>query len=304
MAHKKHKFIPRSRAVRIRELILLGLLFVFALITVYVSSSHSSKFGLLSEPIRQNFPAVVTQFEIGVLEQPAFLSLDVQNGNIEEGEQFVAQVEDPRIPPDPLELNAFNTNTGTAIVLEWVKPASSLELFINIYRAENSGVRTRIAEHVEGTTWIDTSVTAEASYTYEVSIATLADEVWYESSGVLKAVVKAEDTINPLPPTDVVIVPDTLDDGTIVLKVEWTQPENATEVNVYRSSIYGNRGSLLGTVQTTEPGEYIDTSVIPNIQYWYTLVSVDAAQNMSSFDFVLPAPGNKNPFDYTQVTGE
>lgn len=305
MARKKHKFIPRSRAVRIRELVLLGLLFVLAGVTLYISSSHDSTFGLLSEPVRQNFPKVVTQFQTNVLDDPAFLSLELNDDTTQTGTQTSAELEDPKIPPEAVNISAFNENTGDAIVLEWTKPDSSLSLKTNIYRSTSSdSTPTLVAEHLDGMTWVDTTVEAKTTYTYQVTMANEVDGTWYESSKSLQAIVEAKDTINPLPPTNVTVERTTTDDGSLALKISWTQPANAAEVEIYRSSIYGNRGSLLTTVDTTEAAQYLDTTAKANVQYWYTLVSVDASQNVSSGDFAFPAPGNKNPFDYTTITGE
>jgi hypothetical protein len=155
-------------------------------------------------------------------------------------------------------------------------------------------------------TWVDMSVVPGTTYTYRIRMVTQdsADEKWYESTNGLEAVMKAEDTINPLPPEHISITHTTLESGKDALKIAWTQPADATQVKIYRSTIYGNQGSLLGSVQTTATGEYIDSDVSPNVQYWYTLVSVDAADNASSGHFALPAPGNDYPFNYQLVTGE
>lgn len=290
------------RAVRAREVILGILLCLLTGITVYVAQTNTTSFGLV-QPIRQDFPSIVTDFPTEILYDTTFLEFDVQESR-DADEQVSAALIDPRQLPEPVAMTAVNTKVGNAIVLTWELPKTPTSLYSTIDRIQGP-TTVRLAEHIAETTFVDDTVVTGETYTYTVT--TVAQdpktEKWYESARGISATVQAIDDLAPLAPTQVSIAQDDENDVT-GLRITWVHPEHASEVRIYRSDRYGQRGVLLSSVETSASPEYRDETAQPYTTYWYTLVSVDAAGNMSSDDVALPTIGNTTPFEYTVITGE
>jgi len=122
-----------------------------------------------------------------------------------------------------------------------------------------------------GTSFSDTGLTQDTSYTYAVSAYDAAGNNSAEASISLKTQ-KAPDTTKPSVPSSVIATPTSPTQITISWKAS-TDNEGVTGYNIFRD------GNQIDTVTTVS---YQDTGLTPSTAYTYTVDAFDAAGNESN----------------------
>lgn len=347
---KQHKLDERRRLQRqhplmtIKELLLVALVAILAGLSIYISQDNHTSFGLLSQVAYADVIPVITSFRTGVLTDERLLDLQIRSP-YKSYDQVEGFVQNPSDPPPLESFTALNTRVGGEIGLYWTLPDTTLldNVAVNVYRklADESDLKEQlVVERSTETAFVDGTVKNGSVYMYR-AVTVAKDEKKqkdYESKESLIVTVVPSDQIPPQAPTEVTVLPVVgSTDGQNGLMVEWTNPtdEDFDHSEIYRSTVFGDRGDLLVRIERTEnttfvdpsvkPGDrkeytvltfvseeatpsittvdaadsthYLDQSVLPNVHYYYTIVAYDDAGNSSSDDFQVPAAGNDSPFE-------
>ena len=212
-------------------------------------------------------------------------------------------------PLPPQNVKVEDTTRGRALIISWELPDYVNFNRIRIYRATQQGVLgeeiTTLGENSATkkfpTLYRDTGLTDNIRYYYHVVTVNKDDKpssVTEEPSGV------PTDIFPPEAPKDV----EAKAVGAKSVEISWQNPDNEdfVSVNVYRSSQRGVLGSIIysdGTGETSESDPQrqaiIDTNIVANTPYYYTVTSVDGNGNESSTD-ILGVPfrsSDYNPFE-------
>lgn len=280
----------RAGGTRMKEVLLVSLVIVLAAVVGYTSQETHTAFGILDQPVYAHGVPVVTSFADGSLSGAQVLQLDVPSTG-SGAVQAPATLIVPTHPEPVRNVQAINTRVGKEVALFFDRPATVAA--VNIYRNEEL-----LVEHWTEEQYIDTELENGVSVVYRVTSVATVDGVDYlaDSSGTATAV--PSDQIPPFQPTTIMVtsVNDPVEgEG---LQITWTMPadDDLDHITLYRSEVYGNRGDAVTTLPADGDSSYRDTSVQPNVTYYYTVVAVDAAGNASSGDFSIPTPGNPSPF--------
>lgn len=293
MNHKRH-WLPSFTA---KEWTLISLILVLAGLALYTARYNESAFGLIdSEDTTTG--RVVSSFPTETLSDEQVLALD-----LDAVPQTQTQVETTflnRTHPAPVAgLAAFNTRVGGEVVLFWSRPdgVESVNIYRSTTNANTPSADELVAAHMTEESFLDTGLENARTYTYRVVSVNTFNEKEYTSDTAPTVTVVPADTIPPLAPTNVVIT-STQNDNQNGVHIEWVNPTavDFDQVMIFRSFTYGIRGEQIGTVKQNETPAFTDTSAIPNMHYYYTLVAVDTSGNPSSDAFSIPIPGNTEPF--------
>ncbi|MBB5103734.1 fibronectin type III domain-containing protein [Streptomyces spectabilis] len=170
----------------------------------------------------------------------------------------------PKVPEKPRAVSGTNANTVT-----WT--ASSGARKYDVYRAEGDGAFTRVGS-VTAPKYTDGRVVPDVPYTYKVKAVGSAGK----ASPYSAAARAARDTIAPLPPANLAVVPSDDGPGTALA---WRDGTDAVAYTVYRSTSPQGPLKKIGTSTTTS---FRDTGApAPDRPYVYWVKAVDAAGNAS-----------------------
>jgi chitodextrinase len=172
------------------------------------------------------------------------------------------------IPPTvPGNLQALSTST-TAISLTW--NASSDNVGVASYRVQRGGVT--VAANVTNTSYSDTGLTPNTSYSYTVSAVDAATNRSAESIAAQATTMAIPDTTAPTVPANLVATPA----AATAVSLTWSASTDDVGVTTYRV----RRGGV--TIAANVAGtSFNDTSVMPSTDYSYTVSAVDGAGNRS-----------------------
>ncbi len=179
-------------------------------------------------------------------------------------------IADTTAPNVPTGLTA-GTRTVTSNAFSWTAPTDNVG--VTGYKVYRNG--TLVNGNVSTTTFTDTGLTPNTSYTYTVAAFDAATNTSAQSSGLV---------IATLPDTTAPPVPTGLTAGTKTvtsIAFSWTASVDnvlTTGYNVFRN------GVKVGTSATTT---YTDTGLIPNTIYSYTVSAFDAVPNTSVVSIAL-----------------
>lgn len=287
---------PESYGLFIKKLVILGCISVIAALSIYVARDDHASFGLFHrEALAQEIPTIIN-FRPAVLTSEPFLEADLYPQ-----QKPVSQVEahftDLTVPPPVEDFVALNTRTGGEVALFWNRP--EVVQAVDIYRTEiditQQSTAQKIAEGVTEASYIDSDVQNRKRYQYRAVAVNTVNDKRYTSEDSPTALITPTDEVPPSPPTAVTVTMTETGNG---LLVRWTSPmeDDFDHLLIYRSDVFGDRGSQVARILKASPEEYLDETVEPNTTYYYTVVAVDTSGNTSSDDFQLPAAGNEQPF--------
>jgi len=285
-----------------KETILLTLTAVLAGVLLYTQAFDISK-QLLGVAYSADFVPMNITFPADVLHQKQLYHFSAPYLR-PQPTQTSALLLDENIPPPVENFTAENTHIGQEVALFWQKPEGALA--VNIYRqhlesADNFSAPELIAQKITDNYFLDTTVKDGETYRYQ---ATAINELTINSETKTvsaKTVPTAEvipiDDVPPLPPANVIV--STVDDPAgKQIQISWEMPtdQDLDFVIIYRSEKFGQQGETLTKISAKAEAKYLDKTALPNVTYYYTVVSYDQAGNASTLDMSLPTPGNPEPF--------
>lgn len=156
--------------------------------------------------------------------------------------------------------------SSSAIDLIW--SAATDNIGVTGYEVRRDGL---LVATIAQTTYTDTGLIANTSYTYTVAARDAAGNVSAESTAVTATTLAGSDTEAPSVPTNV--------QGTAVSssQIDLTWSESTDNVGVTGYQVWRN-GALVGTVATNG---FSDTGLTANTSYNYSVAAQDAAGNVS-----------------------
>jgi chitodextrinase len=184
----------------------------------------------------------------------------------------------------------LNSRTMTSISFKWTAATDDVGVTgYKIYRGSSQvGTST-------GTSYNDTGLSPDTSYTYKVYATDAANHLSVASTAVAFATLA--DTVAPSVPTNLTSPSQT----TSSANLSWTASTDNVGVTGYR--VYRN-GSSIGTTSSTS---YSDTGLTSGVQYSYTVAAYDAAGNTSAPSTartvtVLLMPGDANGDGHVNIS--
>jgi len=167
------------------------------------------------------------------------------------------------VPAAPAGLSATAGNAQVTLTWTVVGGARSY----NVYRSTNASSQGSKIGSSSTTQYVDTAVSNGSTYYYAVT----ADNAAGEGPASAQSA-----SATPAVPLAVPAAPTALNAlaGDALVTLSWTAAPTATAYKVYRSTILGTQGSLVGTSATTG---YSDASAINGATYYYVVTSANAA---------------------------
>ena len=196
---------------------------------------------------------------------------------------------DPFILNPIIRLQAIDPGTGRRVLLSWQKPSDVRVTSVEIYRTTVQGqIGDKIAQvDVSITSYSDNMVSRNTQYYY--TVVPQAEDFISPTVSSFPVSIIPQDTLPPLLPKNIRVSQSS---GGVT--IDWDASMGATFYRLYRSMSRGKLGDQIADrVQTTT---YIDKTVLPNTQYYYTVTALDEAQNESPTEYIIPQPGNPHPF--------
>jgi hypothetical protein len=274
--------------------LILGAIFVVlvsAMIFVLTKGPSGSNDDLLNGGLENGnivkLPAVVD------IDSAFFGKRDVVGLRDRSGQRYIEQSlgvsTDSQITPAPKGVYILNPQVGEKLILYW--DFSSRYVAVKIYRSEIKEEKGDLIAEVSNRNYYqDTDIKNDVSYYYTfVSVGSSSQES--DESAILTG--NSSDVFAPQSPVGVAIV-DSADGEQI--QISWVDPadKDFAYVRIYRSQIEGNLGfSILD--KPIESNIYVDENILEDVEYFYTITSVDTSGNESEKS-LLPVGGNANPF--------
>jgi fibronectin type 3 domain-containing protein len=185
---------------------------------------------------------------------------------------------DTTAPSTPTNL-ATTKNSYNEVDLSWT--ASTDNVGVTGYRVLRGGV---VIATVATTTYNDTTVLANTSYTYTVVAYDAAGNPSANSNAVTITTPNVPDTTPPSAPTGLTATP-----GATQIDLSWTASTDTVGVAGY--DVFRNSAKI-ATVTTTSFG---DATVVAGTTYSYYVIAFDAAGNRSASSNVVTATNNSTP---------
>lgn len=269
-------------------------LIILAATIALLSQADKEKFGLSSQspesaPVLGNIP-------LELLSSEQLLALQLPTHLTETTSPVTAIPKDlVTSPPDVRDATALNTRVGSEIALFWKNPTTTSRVTIRRQEGNWNPLFSGdvLAQNVTGESFVDSGVTDSVHYSYQISVFASEDANALPSHGVIVNAVSS-DTTPPAPPRNITVQSS----SDAVLNVQWeSSPEDdVVAYEIYRSEVEGQPGALITEVAVGITS-LTDTSVFPNVAYYYTVVARDTAGNVSSAQYSAPRMGNPLPFD-------
>lgn len=282
--------IKQPKAI-ILSLVLLILLAGASYLIYHISFSLTSESKLsITEGVAAkrdlNFSA---NFDKSILQEKFFFNS--QKINISELTQPIEGIAtDKDNPAPPQEITVKNLGDGQRLLITWQLPPACADCQVAIYRSlESSEERQLIADNITKKYYLDYQVEHKQIYYYQLRTIT-TKEAKSNYSIAVKAI--PFDYLPPMAPENVQAVD--LENGKGI-KLTWSIPEDDDfdHIKIFRSDTKGEKGEVL--VESVNTSSITDTTALPNKIYYYTLVSVDQANN-GSLAIIVTTSGRTNPF--------
>lgn len=199
------------------------------------------------------------------------------------------------ILPVPVNARALDTKIGGQIKITWDRPTLEAPLKYNVYRSTVSpDLGGAVAGNIDGTEFIDTTVSNGAVYYYRVK-SVEAGGALSDPSSVVSAI--ATDATAPGKPT---ISASGSADGRV--GISWSAPGNEPVVRyyLYRSTSPSGLGAQ---IFDGAAASYTDSGQVPGAILYYQITARDAAGNVSEPSEPAKAviPGSTAPAARTQI---
>lgn len=171
---------------------------------------------------------------------------------------------DPPSVPTGLSANAISS---TEIDLSW--SASTDNVGVTGYTVRRNGA---VIATISGTSFSDTDLTPETTYSYTVSAFDAAGNNSDQSAAVLETTDMGPDTSAPSVPTGLAGSPE----SSTRIDLRWSASNDNVGVTGYTVR---RNGAVVATVSSTS---FIDANLTPDTTYSYTVAAFDAAGNTSA----------------------
>ncbi len=189
------------------------------------------------------------------------------------GRDVGAVVVDTERPSRPTKLAV--TSTDGAASLTWTAATDNVGVVsYDVYRVDPDG-SPHLVDEVEGTEYIDESVTVGQTYKYFLKAVDAAGNTSWRNGAITVTILGGDDNERPSRPTKLAV---TSADGAASLT--WTAATDNVGVvgyRVYRVALDGTQTQIAEVSETS----YTDVTVTPGEVYNYFLKAVDAAGNSS-----------------------
>lgn len=204
-------------------------------------------------------------------------------------EQFAGIPTDSQITPAPEGAYLLNPQVGRKLILYW--DFSSRYAAVKIYRSEIQEEKGKLIAEVSNRNYYQDTDTENNVYYYYTLIAVGANA--QESDDSIKITGSPTDIFAPQAPVGVAVVDS--EDGDQI-QISWVDPEDKdfAYVRIYRSQIKGTLGFPI-LDEPVENNAFVDNNVLEDVEYFYTITSVDTSGNESEKS-LLPIGGNSDPF--------
>lgn len=283
----------KMKSLKIIIIILLLAIFlagmVYLIIQVFYPGAAKSKLSLTSGAIAKRDLSFSRTFDQEIFLKKFFINSQKTN-ILELILPLVGVATDQAKPAPPQEIKVKNLGGGRQLLISWHLPPVCPQCRVAIYRAtENSSQNQLLTDDIKNDYYIDSGVQHKLIYYYQLQTITAQGQK-SNFSLAIKAI--PFDYLPPRPPTEVQVTD--LQDGK-GLKLSWVQPEedDFNHVKIYRSETKGIKGEIL--VESVTTTSYLDSTILPDKIYYYTLVSVDQANN-ESLPVLTSTSGRDNPF--------
>ncbi len=266
----------------------------------FYATPSTTDTGTANAPAAVITPTKVSTFESDIFDDPQLYQLERDEfpGYADQHEGVVL---DDASPLAPVNIAIANPSIGAVLTLSWETPAQVNYTEAHVYRSTTQGTLGELvtilpvsAAH-QLMTYQDTDVENGSRYYYLVRLANGDNE----STNATQVVAIPTDSLAPNAPENITVA--SLGEN---LQVSWTftDASDVAAVRIYRSTTRGLVGTqlnevALADVTVEDDGEYVyvDSTVQPNVPYYYTVTAVDASGNESSKN-LLTVPANTNPF--------
>jgi len=306
--------IVKKKASSLRTKILVG---VFALIMLgggyYVYVSYLAPPSEEDEPVVVNVlktaqeRSYVYNFNNDIFTDSQYLGL-TKHGVVEYNNQYKGMVLDENVPLAPINVDVMNPRTGGVLVIQWQMPEVVNYNGTIIYRSEVSGYSGELIAQITGnkTSYQDSELDNGKTYYYLIKTYKIIDDIVVESENVNQITGRPTDMFPPESPTKIKV--EESEDGN-ALMISWINPtdEDFDYIRIYRSTQKGVVGEVPLYDEVEEKTKIADNGTVKsylvdnyrvqtNVNYYYTLTSVDTSGNESGKD-ILTIPLKLNPFE-------
>jgi fibronectin type 3 domain-containing protein len=180
------------------------------------------------------------------------------------------------LPTVPMGVSATQGTRSNEVAVSW--SASDRAETYRVYRSlsNSAGTATEVAQSIEGTNWVDSSVTLWTDYYYWVVASNLDGDSDFSAvaSGFAKGL--------PGIPASVTASDAAYSDR---VTVSWSVGTGATSYTVYRNTV-ANQNSAVEVANGVTGTSWDDTNVEFSVDYYYWVKSVNAEgeSNFSAYD--------------------
>lgn len=273
-----------------RQNILIAILLIVAVVALIMFLSDGTQSASPETQVNTPTPSVDRTSALKIFLEPQFVEL---SGSVPTSVlsplQAYATYEDDPLPPE--QLRALDMKVGGKALVSWDAPRDATVVSYAIYRTgETDSDEVIVAKSLEDTSIVDQELNDGELYQYSVySVA--ADGT--ESARYAQVEVVPTDQSGPASPTNV--KQEDTDEGSVALTWELSSDEDVVEQLVFRADAEGELGEVIAVLSSTERS-YEDADIVPETDYYYSIVASDEAGNTSPV-LVRPSSGRVNPFE-------
>lgn len=276
-----------------KNMILGGVLVVLIGVTMFVllKGSGNSNNDLPNSGIN-NSGTVVTPAVVDI-DSTFFGKKEIIGLKDRSGQSYTEQLSsiptDYQTTPAPKGAYILNPQVGGKLIIYW--DFDKKYKTIKIYRSVKQNEKGELIAEVSDRNYYQDIGLENGDYYYYTLIS--VGQNGQESDEAVNLSAIPNDIFPPDKPVGVAVFNS--EDGKQV-KISWLEPQEKdfAHVRIYRSQVESELGTLI-LDKKVENNSYIDDVVLENVEYFYTITSVDTSGNESEKS-ILPVGGNSNPF--------
>ena len=272
-----------------KKIIISGLIMVAVIVVGYfVYNFVLDEYIYNTDSTSDNDNESIYKFDKTILEQEDYIGLrNNTQVNYADQNEYYAYSQNTPSPVRGLEVK--DPGFGKVLDIFWQEPKNNNYSYFRVYRSIDGNNFDLIIDNLKANHLRDEGLTNNKIYYYIVGAVIGENETLVE-----KVKTSPTDVISPESPKEIDI---TFDSTKEVVMISWISPSDSdfSHVNIYRSTVEGGLGALIGKVSSTSV--YVDSEINIDNTYYYTLTSVDINKNESSKKFSHIPLGKNNPFE-------
>ena len=272
-----------------KKIIISGLIMVAVIVVGYfVYNFVLDEYIYNTDSTSDNDNESIYKFDKTILEQEDYIGLR-NNTQVNYADQNEYYAYSQNIPSPVRGLEVKDPGFGKVLDIFWQEPNNNNYSYFRVYRSTDGNNFDLIVDNLKANHLRDEELTNNKIYYYIVGAVIGENETLVE-----KVKASPTDVISPESPKEIDI---TFDSTKEVVMISWISPSDSdfSHVNIYRSTVEGGLGALIGKVSSTSV--YVDSEINIDNTYYYTLTSVDINKNESSKKFSHIPLGKNNPFE-------